>query len=303
MKTYTIETTWSEFIQEFNSEAKDKLQLPAAAVHKLFGSCSVTEIKTTDKDVFVALQFSDTVKKFSLLWLVDHTQLVLVDRPDTLLTEISDVFKASYFEHEADLKRQAEQERLAKLEAVKNAKKEAAEKKKAEAFEKKKAKDITDFEAQLTRVRPISTSSEFYYSLGWLTRHVGTVSAAFPDYLKDSFVRQFGPDVPYRSVDSKKVGPSGYTSQWRRSCQVSLKKPEGIPAYLAQHLNPMGNALTDTDFVLDLVENYGFKFGKSQSLETIKSCIPVTYLQDFENGRGPDPEPKIKKSRKTKVVA
>jgi len=130
---------------------------------------------------------------------------------------------------------------------------------------------------------PLSLASEFYTTLGWLAKHTGTVSAALPDYLEPTFRKHFG-DAPCRVVDSRKKGPAGWTSQWTSSFAVSLKKPESIPALLEQYLNPARKALTNSEFVLDLVDNYGFKFGKAQDLEAIRSCVPSTYHNDFELG-------------------
>jgi hypothetical protein len=63
-----------------------------------------------------------------------------------------------------------------------------------------------------------------------------------------------------------------------------LKKPDSIPAMLEQYLNPARKAVTNSEFVRDLVDNYGFQFGKVQDLEAIRSCVPSTYQTDFELG-------------------
>jgi hypothetical protein len=42
--------------------------------------------------------------------------------------------------------------------------------------------------------------------------------------------------------------------------------------------------LTDTSFVWELVDNYGFKFGKTQDLEAVRSCVPSEYISEFELG-------------------
>jgi hypothetical protein len=53
---------------------------------------------------------------------------------------------------------------------------------------------------------------------------------------------------------------------------------------LEQYLNPARKAVTDSEFVRDLIDNYGFKFGKAQDLEAIRSCVPSTYHTNFEAG-------------------
>jgi hypothetical protein len=57
-----------------------------------------------------------------------------------------------------------------------------------------------------------------------------------------------------------------------------------IPALLKQYLSSAGNSLTYTEFIWDIVENYGFKFGKTQDLEKIRESIPVHCLEYFEKG-------------------
>jgi hypothetical protein len=57
-----------------------------------------------------------------------------------------------------------------------------------------------------------------------------------------------------------------------------------IPALLKQYLSSAGNSLTYTELIWDLVENYGFRFGKSQDLNQIKSSIRPEYIKYFENG-------------------
>ena len=126
-------------------------------------------------------------------------------------------------------------------------------------------------------------ANEFYYTLGWLAKHVGTITAKMPDYLEDSFVGYFG-DVERTVVDSTKVGPSGYTSQWRLSMEASLKKAESIPMTLIDYLGQNGKKVSKTSFVWSLVDDYGFKFGKNQDIKAIRDTVPYDYRDDFDAG-------------------
>lgn len=255
--------------------------------HKVYGPGKITNLRCSENqgkpEIFMA--FESPVKSVILVYsiVVPRGILVFNETDAETLECLMAEYGANWLEYDNERKAEHAAKLKAKLDALEQAKKEKANEEKAKAFEKKKVKDIAEFEEKLDASKPISAAAEFYTCLGWLTKHAGTVSAALPDYLEPSFVRHFG-DVPRRVVDSKKKGPAGWTSQWASSFAVSLKKPDCIPALLEQYLNPARKALTDTSFVWELVDNYGFKFGKTQSLEAIQSCVPATYLPDFEAG-------------------
>ena len=165
-------------------------------------------------------------------------------------------------------------------------KKEAADKKASEKLEATKARSINAFENLVTSEHIKNTSAEFYYSLGWIAKHVGTISAAMPDYLLSAFERQFGTDYKPSVVDSNKKTVNGHSMQWTFSMKASIKKADDviIPAYLESYLNTKRNFISDTAFVWDLVENYGFSFGKEQDLDNIRTYIPTEYMDFFDDG-------------------
>lgn len=129
----------------------------------------------------------------------------------------------------------------------------------------------------------VTETDEFYWTLGWLAKHVGTLTAKMPDFLEAGFVKHFG-DVEHTIVDSTKVGPAGFTSQWRLSMEASLVKAKEIPATLTKYLNPTGKKLSKTSFIWKLVEDYGFKFGKKQDILDIMRCVPIEYVPMFNAG-------------------
>ena len=110
-------------------------------------------------------------------------------------------------------------------EAQRRVKEEQKQEKKRKDNEKKmasmKAQAEKEFEKLAASNTKITKADEFYYALGWLAAHVGTVVAKMPDYLEPAFVKHFG-DVEHTAVDSTKVGPAGYTSQWHLSMEASL---------------------------------------------------------------------------------
>lgn len=272
---------------EFTATINSIMTTNIACTHKTYGSGKITEIKFTDimGQPEMMLSFVSDSKTTGFAYsIITKLRLMTFDETDAeTLQNLFEEYLINWREFDNARKAEIQAKREAEIEAREAKKKAQADAKKAEAFEKKKKRDIQDFEERIKLSKPLSAASEFYISLGWLTKHTGTVSAALPDYLESTFVSHFG-DVPRRVVDSTKKGPAGWTSQWTSSFALSLKKPDMIPAMFEQYLNPSRKALTDTSFVWELVDNYGFKFGKAQDLEAIRSCVPSEYISDFELG-------------------
>lgn len=152
---------------------------------------------------------------------------------------------------------------------------------------KMKAKAIQEFEDLMNEATVIPTQAdEFYYSLGWLAGHVKSIYAAMPDYLEPCFIRQFGDDAPHRAVDSTKRTVNGFPTQWALSftASISNKDIDQLPANLTTYLSKTGKGIANTRFLWDLVENYGFSFGKKQDKEEILSHIPTQCISIFEAG-------------------
>jgi hypothetical protein len=170
--------------------------------------------------------------------------------------------------------------------AAKKAAKEAEATKKAEkAFEAKKQKACQEFEEMSAKVKSfIDPTESFYYSLGWLAKKATNISATLPDYLSDAFEKYFGTETPKNIVDSSKRTSGGFAYQWSWGFKASFKKTDDFPEALAEYVAPTHNAVTSTSFIWDLVENYGFQFGKKQDVDQIKSNIPDNYKSVFEAG-------------------
>lgn len=255
--------------------------------HKIYGAGKITELKFTEnlEKPEMLMTFESAEKTVGLAYsIISKLGLLSFDETDTeTLQNLFDEYLIEWTKLDEIRKAEIKAKREAEIEAREAKKKAQADAKKAEAFEQKKKRDIKDFEEKLKLSKPMSIASEFYISLGWLAKHTGTISAALPDYLESTFVSHFG-DVPRRVVDSQKKGPAGWTSQWASSFALSLKKPDIIPAMFEQYLNPSRKALTDTSFVWELVDNYGFRFGKTQDLEAIRGCVPSDYISEFELG-------------------
>lgn len=229
------------------------------------------------------VNFFDSIKKFAVLPVIMGNTL-FVKFSDIL--EIGDTWDAAYEFHKEltarynELKR--EEEKL-KVEAQKKAE---AEKKAEIKYQQLKEKALRDFETLANKPsEPIENFNEFYYALGWLAKHANSVTAVLPDYLKDAFIKYFGDETPCRVVDSKKRGPAGWQSQWSWAFSIGLKKSEEeIPAILTKYLNPKGKAITNTSFIWDLIDDFGFQFGKKQDFDRIEKMVPVKYFASYQAG-------------------
>ena len=265
-----------------NSELSG-LAYPYAVKHKVYGEGQLTFVKAplVGPGLYATVDFATGTKTLSLDVVLAAQMLEMPDILTDTLLEAQTAFKADF---EARQEAQKVADRLARVQAAEAKKKADEDKKATEKYEQTKAKAIKDFEARSQAVRTLSTTDEFYYSLGWLTKHAGALSAVLPDYLENAFIKHFGPETPCRVVDSKKRSPAGWQQQWSWSFTVALKKPGTIPAFLAQYLNPTGNKVSNTSFVWDLVDNYGFQFGKKQNIDEIRSHIPASCLASFEAG-------------------
>ena len=227
----------------------------------------------------VRVQFADEEKVFVLkpLAMTSHFNRILNESVLEKCVKICEVHNNLISKY---TKYKVEQINL-ETEAAKKAK---AEQKAEERYARLKETAIKDFDAMSKRAKESISDSDFYFALGWLAKNVRTMTAALPDYLDPAFVRSFGADTPRRVVDSAKRGPAGYQSQWTLSFTASLKNIDTIPTILTQYLNPAGKAISKTSFIWDLVEDYGFQFGKKQDIQKITNTIPAKFIDSFNEG-------------------
>jgi hypothetical protein len=231
-------------------------------------------------EIVVEIEFADTAKKISLMHII--TTGNFYNFTDTL--EIGVIWNDAYLVHTELTRQLRDLDRLSEQLKVEAEKKAEEDKKAEEAYQRRKSKALRDFAELTQRTMPTNETEDFYYSLGWLAKYSSAINAVLPDYLEDAFKRHFGTEVPCRVIDSKKKSPGGWTQQWSWSFTASLKKPENIPVLLSEYLSSTGKAIVSTSFIWDLVDHYGFQFGKKQNLDKIRSCIPSDYVSFFEAG-------------------
>ena len=202
--------------------------------------------------------------------------------------EILNKAKAIYaIETEAARKEADEKARIAraKYEAEKARREEI--KKQIEA-DKRYAKRVERALNKLSTLKPEKTEKLFetptsqYEVIGWMAKHLTSIRAAMPDFMEKWFVGKFG-DAERYVVNSKKRTVNGNPMQWGLSLKLTFNK-EVVGPLEAKATSQNKKTIDNVAFVWDLIENYGFQFGKEQNISQIKAEVPEQYLPDFEKG-------------------
>ncbi len=302
MKTFTYNDyidQWPTFVNDFNQELLTELQLPIKFNHRIHGPGLITKVRarTLGSDLELVATYenkkkaSDT-KELSMFFNLDLVTVSVEDK--NLLIQAQTVFRTVCAERmkaitdrckvEAEARRQEEAELERRRQELKRqSQAEKRKKKNTEKLDESKASYLKKFQELLATKKAPSVSEEFYYSLGWLAKHSGTVKAVVPDICETEFIKYFGPEAPFTKTEYR-VGPGGWISQWGKSFTASLVKVKTIPAYMEQYLNPKRTQVTNSEYIKDLVDNYGFKFGKKQDIEAIRQLVPEAYRPHFEAG-------------------
>lgn len=286
MKNYNVSEyqNWDNLAADLTADLRELTGTTLQATHKNYGECTISGLTVSISDTTFNLLgdfiFRDQTRKMALNIVVPNG---LVHIPNTEVLEAVKTFITSCINIQNEICTVIQTRITAAREAAQKAAEEA---KRAAKYKATMEKVIKGFEALSNQERTKCATGEFYYNLGWLAKNIGAVSAALPDYLLPYFRKQFGTTYVPTVVDSKKKTVNGHSMQWTLSMRASLSKKslDTIPAFLRQYLNPTGNSLTSTSFIWDLIENYGFKFGKTQDLAKIKDSIPAHCVKYFENG-------------------
>lgn len=236
----------------------------------------------TFDDVIAEIAFKAENKKFSLKHIILNTKFVTFIDSDLLdiynkAFEVHTEFKNTYL-------KLRETKRLNTIEA----KKKAEAEKKAEAkYQKQKEHAFQTFDQLVANASTtLSENDKFYYALGWLVNHIGTLTAILPDYLGPAFEKHFGTDAPKTLVDGRAKTSGGYAKQWswEFKCTIKKLKETVVPTVIQNVTTDFSKGIHNTAFLWDLVENYGFQFGKKQDIGKIKDTIPAQFTTSFEAG-------------------
>lgn len=244
--TYTSKTT-TYAICDFN-EGRD------SHTFDLFSAFRNEYITTTNEDLLKLVNELNKTEKERLKVFIKQGEL-----QDILAVERERLYQLTV---EAQKRNEEEAKKQAKL-----AKKKETAKKKFDSlvYEAKKAGlDVNDTDVVI----------------GWLAKHTKNVIARMPDFLEDKFIATFG-DVEHMVTDSNKRTVNGFPMQWAFSGHITVDTLDSMPPVLESKFNKK-KTLNDSAFVLGLIWNYGFTFGKKQNVEEIKKC--VQNVTAFETG-------------------
>ena len=232
-------------------------------------------VENSSNDILLQVKFEDgSLKGFSLATSLERGMITIDSK---LIKYFNTAFAAKMsLIVEAEENQRAEEYRLEE------------EARKARIEEEKYQKRVARELAKLKEVRPEAISKLFdaesnqYVTLGWMARHVRNIKPSMPDYMEPWFISHFG-DVERYVVDSRKKTSGGFQMQWGLSLAISFDK-EVSGSLLAKAKSKNKKLIDNVSFVWDLIENWGFKFGKEQSLEAIEAEIPERYIEDFQYG-------------------
>jgi hypothetical protein len=180
------------------------------------------------------------------------------------------------------------QELYGALEAVQKAEAaEARQKQQLELEAKKQAeadkKRHEAVEAKLKKLAPVALDRDpatYYEILGWLAKNIGTISASLNSDYESWFIKNFG-DVKHGIIDSKAKTKNGDPMKYSISFKASLKTE--APASISRLNGVKKRSIDSVEYIWDLVQNHGFKFGK-QDPDNIRKYIPAEYMAEFEAG-------------------
>ena len=275
MKTTTL-TTEEKLIKATAAYLKN-----AEVFSKDFGHGKVKKVyRDTFDDLMFDVEYKFKTRSYSL-------RIVMLSQPTNQYISLTDQSLVDIYKELKAVNDELQKNNEVDEEDLRAALVRAKSIKVDEQCTKMKAKAIQEFEDLMNEPTVLTTQAdEFYYSLGWLAKHLKSVYAAMPDYLEPYFIKQFGSEAPHRAVDSSKRTINGFPTQWALGFTASIGKNDidQLPANLTTYLSKTGKGLANTRFLWDLIENYGFRFGKKQDKEEILSHIPTQCISIFEAG-------------------
>lgn len=249
-----------------------------------YGTGRVTETAGHNlENLIMVVAFADETKRFAVLPVITG-KVPLAKFAD--ISEIGDAWDEAYNLHVDWSRQRLEFNRAAYRQNV-EAKKQAEADKKAESnYNRTKDRMIKEFEKQTARTKEVAETDSFYYALGWLAKHMGSLTAILPDYLGAAFENHFGAETPKTLVDSRAKTSGGFAKQWSWEFKSTIKKLDEttVPECIQNVTTDFSKGIHNTAFLWDLVDNYGFQFGKKQDVEKIRACVPSGYLASFEAG-------------------
>ena len=200
---------------------------------------------------------------------------------DSTIEETIELLKEGFEIRKKEL-RELELEKLKEAEKLRL---QQEEEYKAQLAEAKRKIKIEKMVKKMDSLKPTKLKITNYYEfIGWVARHLTSLTAEMPDYLENWFVKRFG-NVPHKVIDSNRKTANGFTMKY--SLSMCARFNENIPEIFKLKLsanNQNKRIINTIGFVLDLKENYGFEFGTTQNVDQIMNLIPLEHKADFLKG-------------------
>jgi hypothetical protein len=291
MKNYIVADyqNWDDLQADLTTELNGLVNLPIEVEHVKYGKGVITSLTVRESSAPSGTSFHimgnidfyfDNPRTFAIDIGINSKQLFVAEPENSTIINFAADLQTLYLE--------VETERTARYRAECEAKKQAEEAARQEAkLQARMEKGVQDFNDMKNERRRLCATGEFYYALGWLANNCNALTAAMPDYILPYFEKQFDTNGYTPSVaDSKQLTPAGNPSKYTLSMQIGIAKNSRdlIPAVFFDYLNKERTAITNTSFVWELVDIYGFQFGKTQDVDKIRDSIPTEYLEPFEKG-------------------
>lgn len=296
--------SYFEIIDEMQNGINDEMQLTREAyleteakIVKAIGdyivgaevSCSkygegkvVAYTGDTVDTIILDIDFSGETKRFSLVHIMTNNFIKFAD-----IFEIGDAWDSAFTLHTTLTGIYKACEQVLRQQQIEAEKRAEAEKKAEAKYQKQKEQAVKSFDQMVQEANTsLSDVDEFYYALGWLAKHIGSMTAILPDYLGSAFEKHFGAETPKTLVDGRAKTSGGYAKQWswEFKCTIKKLKETVVPACIQSVTTDFSKGIHNTAFLWDLVSNYGFQFGKKQDVDKIREAIPAQYISSFETG-------------------
>ena len=140
-----------------------------------------------------------------------------------------------------------------------------------------------EFNGPRSQTIVFDSENERWECIGYLVSHAKQILAEVPkNGMERDFEREF-PDQPYSAITVRENRATGLPVKLAPQFRIVLDK-HPCENSLRLHVSK-DNRINRSGFVLDLVQNYDFRFGNIQDVEKIRAkAVKQNHLEDFERG-------------------
>ena len=141
------------------------------------------------------------------------------------------------------------------------------------------------------RTIPVRSEAEMFEIVGYIASpgRVSSFEAEVPRDGRDETFESLFPGQKYRPIEMGET-PSGMPNKLSPQFRINFSNLRNCPDILLKNMGK-GNGpscigrINKSKFVIDLVQNYGFRFGSEQNISDIRSIAEKRgFLEEFENG-------------------